>query len=696
MNELELFTEALLHSDGAQRAAYLDQACGADAALRERVAKLLALHERSHPLFERRPRELLEALESKTPFVDDTAGAPPVEPAAVQLAPFLAPGQRPGVLGRLGHYDVLEVLGQGGFGIVVKAFDDSLHRVVAIKVLAPHLATTLPPRKRFLREARAAARVKHENVVQIYAVEEQPIPYLVMEFVEGPTVQEQLDRVGLLEPAEVVRLGCQIARGLAAAHDRGLIHRDVKPANILLEGGVEPCAKLTDFGLARASDDARLTQSEVIAGTPMFMSPEQARCTALDPRADLFSLGSVLYTMTTGRPPFRAATAFAVLKRVVEDAPRPIREVIAGVPEGLCAVITRLLEKKPEARFATARAAAEALARCLTDRVPAPPTAPRRGGKMLAAAGVVLLLLIGAGWLVGRFASPSRETGRFLEVAQTTNQDGTLATRAVSPGPTEKVPPEGDPWESAVVRMNADDQIKAVVARLKELNPEFDQKSVSHETANGVVATVRVNNCHGLNDLTPLRALTGLKHLSLTGNGAADLSPLKGMKLVFFSSDGCPIKDLSPLAGMPLATVCLDHVATDDLSPLKGLKLVSAYVANSPVKDISAFKEMPLTALRLDNVPIEDLSPLEGKRLRSLECRYTKVTSIAPLTKSPLEFLLVQGSPIVDYSPLRTMPLTTLRLDYDPQRHAKLLRSIPTLATINDRPAAEVLGRDGQ
>ncbi len=232
--------------------------------------------------------------------------------------------------------------------------------------MAPQLAATSPARKRFLREARAAAAVRHDNVVAIYAVEEQPIPYLVMEFIAGETVQQRLDRVGPLDAPEVARIGRQIAEGLAAAHAQGLIHRDVKPANILLENGVDR-VKITDFGLARAADDASLTQSGVIAGTPMYMAPEQARGEVIDHRADLFSLGSVLYVMCSGRPPFRASTTLAVLKRVAEDTPRPIREIIPEVPEWLCAIIAKLHAKKPEDRFASAKEVADLLTHCLAE-----------------------------------------------------------------------------------------------------------------------------------------------------------------------------------------------------------------------------------------------------------------------------------------------------------------------------------------
>src|SRR4029077_11179695 len=148
---------------------------------------------------------------------------------------FLAPPRRPDSLGRIGHYEVLEVLGRGGFGIVFRAFDDALQRVVAVKVLAPQMAATSPARKRFLREARASAQVRHENVVQVYAVEEKPLPYLVMEFIPGETLQQRLDRVGPLEVPELLSIGRQIAEGLAAAHATGLIHRDIKPGNVIIE-----------------------------------------------------------------------------------------------------------------------------------------------------------------------------------------------------------------------------------------------------------------------------------------------------------------------------------------------------------------------------------------------------------------------------------------------------------------------------
>src|SRR5262249_31394457 len=154
----------------------------------------------------------------------------PRRPEAGEPLDFLAASQRPGSLGRLGHYEVLEVVGRGGMGVVLRAFDDKLHRVVAIKALAPALASRGPARQRFVREARAAAAVTHDNVIDIHAVEDDgPVPYLVMQFVDGPTLQEKLDRTGPLPLKEILRISLQVAAGLAAAHAHGLVHRDVKP-----------------------------------------------------------------------------------------------------------------------------------------------------------------------------------------------------------------------------------------------------------------------------------------------------------------------------------------------------------------------------------------------------------------------------------------------------------------------------------
>lgn len=385
MTEREIFLSALAVEDLAKRQALLRQACGNDLELLARVEALLALNDGKRQILEpsvEAHRENDSNVSSATlPFERDSTEDdefPKTEAAAQStkwtsantdddlaeiLQSCLQPSEKPDSLGRLAHYEVREVLGRGGFGIVLKAFDEKLHRVVAIKVLAPGMASTSTARKRFLREARAAAAIRHEHVVAIYSVDEEPVPYLVMEYIPGQTLQQRL-KDGPLDIQTTVRLGRQIAQGLAAAHEQSLIHRDIKPSNILLESGATERVKITDFGLARPADDTEMTQSGLIVGTPMYMAPEQALGQTLDHRTDLFSLGSVLYRIVSGESPFQGTSTLAVLKCVTEQDPRPLAEVVPGIPTWLCDIITRLLAKNPQQRYQSAKDVAELFAEC--------------------------------------------------------------------------------------------------------------------------------------------------------------------------------------------------------------------------------------------------------------------------------------------------------------------------------------------
>ena len=330
----------------------------------------------------------------------------------------LEPSDEPNVLGRLGGYDVLEIIGHGGMGVVLKAFDRELKRYVAIKVLAPHLAQSSLAKKRFAREAQAAAAVVHPHVLAIHQV--QPggrLPFLVMPLVAGESLAQRLAAQGRLELKETLRIGMQAAAGLAAAHEQGLVHRDVKPANILLEKGVER-AVLTDFGLARAADDVTLTRWGIIAGTPQYMSPEQARGEPLDGRSDLFSLGCVLYEMATGVSPFRTDSVMATMRRLVDDSPRAMASLNPELPPWFIAIVDRLLEKDPSRRFGSAKEVSELLEGCLAhvqqpNSVPLPAAlpkpAPRRAWRppVIRFKGVLAVIAaLGAG-LLGVFLLPT-------------------------------------------------------------------------------------------------------------------------------------------------------------------------------------------------------------------------------------------------------------------------------------------------
>ena len=365
MTEESLFAAALERHDPAERQAFLQEACGSDTEMLQRVRDLLQCHDRADHFL---AQPALTPLAGSSAELVGSTSHPTTggNGSGGDVLRLLQPSQRPDSLGRLKHYEVLQVLGQGGFGTVLKVFDEQLHRVVAIKVLAPELAANATSRQRFLREARAAAAVRHENVIDIHAVDEGPTSFLVMGYISGQTLQQKLDRCGPLPVKEILRIGTQVAAGLAAAHRQGLIHRDVKPSNILLENGVER-VKLSDFGLARPTDDAGLTQLGLIAGTPHYMSPEQAEGKQVDQRSDMFSLGSVLYALCTGSPPFRGDSSFAVLRKVCEDTPRPVRESNPEVPEWLAVLIGSLHAKNPDQRLQSAQELADLLSMRLAE-----------------------------------------------------------------------------------------------------------------------------------------------------------------------------------------------------------------------------------------------------------------------------------------------------------------------------------------
>jgi serine/threonine protein kinase len=293
-------------------------------------------------------------------------------------------------------------------GVVFQAEDTELLRPVALKVIKPERAGDAAARQRFLQEARGPAAVAHDHIVTIFRVgEDRGVPYLAMQLLQGETLQARLRRDGPLPAAEVLRIGRQIAEGLAGAHERGLIHRDIKPANIWLEapGGR---VKILDFGLVRmaqtlgpsespakvadagAENDGRLTQEGAVLGTPAYMAPEQADGQEVDARADLFSLGCVLYALCTGQRAFSGTGLSSTLAAVRHHQPLPPRQVNPRVPPGLSALVMRLLAKRADDRPSSAREVAEALA--AIERDLSRPRGPRALWPVLAGLGVLVVL----------------------------------------------------------------------------------------------------------------------------------------------------------------------------------------------------------------------------------------------------------------------------------------------------------------
>ena len=374
---------------------------------------------------------------------------------------MLHPSDDPRLLGLLDGLPVEAVIGQGGMGVVLKARDGDLQRCLAVKLLSPMLAGTGAARQRFLREARAAAAVVHPNIVPIYAVcPERSLPYLVMPFIGGGNVQQVLDLQGPLPLERSLSIGLQVAEGLTAAHLQGIVHRDIKPANLMLdEGGFR--VMITDFGLARALDDATLTGSGMLAGTPQYMSPEQARGAELDHRSDLYSLGAVLYALATGRPPLRGDSTLELLRRVGTEPPKSIVAINAAYPLWYDRLVRQLTHPQVDRRVQSAEQAAQLLRAALAHaRAPLQSPLPSELHESMSLARKQTIgLWVGLLLVVAAIAYAAALPSRPQPAAGSTSQQAVIALPAFSPATSTvreealqvEVTPSVEPWISGEV-----------------------------------------------------------------------------------------------------------------------------------------------------------------------------------------------------------------------------------------------------
>jgi serine/threonine protein kinase/Leucine-rich repeat (LRR) protein len=582
------------------------------------------------------------------------AGAPGVADSSTD--PSFGPPAAAGEVGSLGPYRIVKELGKGGMGAVYAAIDTRLERRLALKVMLTQLAANTSAKERFLREAKAAAKVSHDNVVVVYEADERNgISYIAMQFLEGYPLDQYLRKKGVPTIPQVLRIAAETAAGLAAAHKIGLIHRDIKPANLWLEAP-HGRVKVLDFGLAKPVDtESELTKSGAVVGTPAYMSPEQARGEKVDHRTDLFSLGSVLYRLCTGKLPFTGPTTMAVLMSLGMDEPTSVRELNPDVPESLAALIHQLLAKRADAR---PQSAAEVVTRLhvIADQLtgshahsaeqstsqpqvvqpqvvyvpiqvtaappeqnpfadlespdteldsadpsgdPPPAPAPVRarsvGRWVWPAVGLAALVAVAAGGLVIALKNKGGTEAR------SDGPDGTTGTSKDGKAPAPKSTP--------------------VVA-------DPDRKAAEFILSRGGTVYVNGREIRAVADLPRERfnlSIVSLHNTAVTDAGLAHLKELKGLTYLFLTNT--PVTDaglehLKELKGLTVLDLNDTKVTDTGLAHLKELKALGHLgLDNTAVTDagLAHLKELKaLTRLDLNNTPVTDAGLTHLKELKAL------------------------------------------------------------------------------
>ncbi len=687
------------------------------------------------------------------------------------------------ILGRgepllLGAYVLCDKLGEGGMGAVYRARNWRLDKVVALKLIRKERLANDGAVRRFHREIRAAAQLSHPNIVRAFDADEvDGTHFLVMEYVEGTDLHQLVRGHGPLTVAAACDYVGQAALGLQHAHERGMVHRDIKPHNLLLtgaafpEGGGPPAGgtvKVLDLGLARieaGEDDGQsstMTHSGVVMGTADYMAPEQSLDSRdVDTRADLYSLGCTLFFLLAGRTPFAGGTFTEKLMKHQLRPPPDVRAVRPDTPEAVAAVVARLLEKDRARRFQTPAELAEALAalghdlpahraaapespaetcvpdptsvseapasawRDLTPTPVQPPPRPRGvSGRWVGVAvgAAAVLAALGGLWWATRPGDAKKD------------DDVTIVRPRVKPAPPDPGPvppapadvltrpgPANDAWVQAIAALDAEAQAKHVLAKLKELNPGFDDKHPSNRAEFSGNRVIALHLSQPITDISPVRALPKLELLFAVGTATpnyapapavslADLRPLRGLPLRVLRLGANRVRDLGPLADMPLDELHLTHTEVEDLTPLAKCPLRTLHLNGTPVADLGPLKGMKqLIFLNATNTRVRDLTPLAGLKLQTLLLSNTAVRDLGPLRGMPLTSLWLDGTKVEDLAPLEGMSLAGLRLagapiqslapltnlaglqslggQFEPGRDEPLLSRVKGLTTINGQPA---------
>jgi len=559
--------------------------------------------------------------------VDETIAVSTASSTDAIAVTGFGPPAADGEVGTLGPYRIVKELGRGGMGAVYAAVDTRLDRQLALKVMLPAFAADASAKERFLREARAAAKISHDNVVTVYEADEREgVPYISMQFLEGYPLDEYLKKKGNPTVSQVLRIAAEAAAGLAAAHKIGLVHRDIKPGNIWLEAP-NGRVKVLDFGLAKPVDaEVELTKSGAIVGTPAYMSPEQARGEKVDSRTDLFSLGAVLYRLCTGRLPFHGPTTMAVLMALGTEEPPPVRELNPAVPEPLAALIHQLLAKRADARPQSAAEVAKRV-RAIAQDLAAP-----RGQSAEQSTSQPQMVYVP----IQVTAVPEANPFADLDDPATELTSREPNEEQTVPAPARKKPGGKRPWVAAGLSMLL---AAAMVAGIIIIIKNKDGTETKIEVPDGATVTVKGKDGKTLAKVGPEKnppaadtsadrkvaewVLAQGKPVSVNGaekdiRAAADL-PTEQFTLTRVNLGSKPVSDLDleQFEGLKRLT----HLA------LPGTKVLDAGLVH--LKDCKGLKELDLSTTGVSDAGLAQLK--EFKALTRLTLRGTRRVSDAGL-----------------------------------------------------------------